>query len=642
MKTLSIPQNLFRSATFERESINETERTVEMTVSSEEPYERYWGVEVLDHKTKSLRMDRFKKAAPLLFNHDRNLHLGRIVSSKVADGKLIVTAKFSNSQFAKEKWEDVKDGILRETSIGYSIYAMRLESEKDGVDTYRVTDWEPYESSLVTVPADCTVGVGRSAEAENTKEIVLNDVKQVDNKSLTFNKSHMSEPTAPVTAPTINVVHERNEAVANERKRMSEIQDLSLHFAEKGLGGRKVDTSAIAAECIREGRSLADFQSACLRAELPEVKPLQVADKLDLSSKEQRTYSLSRVIQTRLAGREIDGLEKECHDELAKRGIEAPSGVLLPTADLLIDKRAAMRGASFFGRRDMTVGVAADGGNLVATELLGGSMIELLRNKMVLKRLGAITLDGLTSNIAIPRHTTAVTEDSVSEQGAPTESTPAVGQLSLSPKRVSGFTDYSRQLLIQGSIDVENFLRMDLMTVMAIKWDYLGINGSGSANQPRGILNTSGIGSVTFGGAAVWDDMLDFEQDVADANAEAGALAYLTTNAARRKLKAKTKIDSSQYSDFIWEKPTGFPGALPGDGVINSYLAVATLQVASDKMIFGNFRDLIIAGFGAPDLIVDPFTRATEGTNRITINQFGDIGVRHAGSFSASTDSAAQ
>jgi HK97 family phage major capsid protein len=311
----------------------------------------------------------------------------------------------------------------------------------------------------------------------------------------------------------------------------------------------------------------------------------------------------------------------------------APEGFFVPN-DIASFGRSDMQG--YQGQRDLNVTSAVQGGNTVQTDVLGGSMIELLRNRQTIRRLGARSLDGLVGNVAIPRQTGAASGYSVPEQGALTESTQAIDQLALTPKRIGAFNDYSKQLLAQSSIDVENFIRMDLMQVLAILSDFLAINGTGATNQPTGILATTGIGSVTFAGAATWAKILDFETQVSNANADVGSLAYLTTPSARAKLKGATKIAASQYADFLWEK-----GSAPGEGIINSYLALATLQVPGNRMIFGNFADMIVAGWAGLDVVVDPYSQATQGTVRITVNQFMDVGVRHAGSFVASSDTAA-
>jgi len=247
----------------------------------------------------------------------------------------------------------------------------------------------------------------------------------------------------------------------------------------------------------------------------------------------------------------------------------------------------------------------------------------------------------LVGNIAIPRATGGATAYWVAETGAPTESQQAFDQVALSPKTVGAFTDISRKLLLQSSIDVEGFVRNDLATVLALAIDLAGINGSGASNQPTGILNTAGIGSVaggTNGLAPTYQNMIDLETAVALANADVGAMGYLTNAKVRGKLKSTQKV-ATYGDDFVWGE----------DGAVNGYAATVSNQVPSNltkgtstgvcsAILFGNFADLIIGQWGALDLTVDPYTGSTSGTVRVVALQDVDIAVRHAESFAAMKD----
>jgi hypothetical protein len=113
----------------------------------------------------SIRDARLKSGAPLLVGHDSDRQVGVMEAFEITPAKkLRVLARFSKSAYAEEIWQDVLDGIRRNTSVGYIIHDLVLEKQEEDVSTYRVTDWEPLEGSLVAVPADHTVGVGRSHE----------------------------------------------------------------------------------------------------------------------------------------------------------------------------------------------------------------------------------------------------------------------------------------------------------------------------------------------------------------------------------------------------------------------------------------------------------------------------------------------
>ena len=155
-----------RTFTVDRENgIDEAKRTVWMSIASEQGYERWWGIEILDMNPSSIRLDRMKSGAALLVGHDTSDQVGVVENYEITgEKKLRVLARFGKSARAEEIFRDVLDGIRRNTSVGYIIHDLVLEKQEEDVSTYRVTDWEPFEGSLVPVPADPTVGVGRALD----------------------------------------------------------------------------------------------------------------------------------------------------------------------------------------------------------------------------------------------------------------------------------------------------------------------------------------------------------------------------------------------------------------------------------------------------------------------------------------------
>ncbi|MDD5212244.1 MAG: HK97 family phage prohead protease, partial [Sulfuricurvum sp.] len=148
---------------FEIRAVSEENRTVELSFSSEEPYERYWGIEVLDHSPTSVNLSRLNNAAPLLLDHDTRNQIGVVESAAISsERKGVATVRFSRSERGDEVFKDVVDGIRKNVSVGYQIEEMLLESRDGDTETYRVTKWMPFEVSIVSVPADTSVGVGRS------------------------------------------------------------------------------------------------------------------------------------------------------------------------------------------------------------------------------------------------------------------------------------------------------------------------------------------------------------------------------------------------------------------------------------------------------------------------------------------------
>ncbi len=164
VRSLGIDAMQFRSSYFERAMVDKGKRTVELSFSSEEPVERTWGIEILDHSKKSVSLDRLEKGGPLLLDHDKSSQVGVIEKSwvDVFLRKGFAQVRFSKNETGEETFQDVIDGIRSNVSVGYSVNEVVLEKESKPQNIYRVTSWQPYEISLVSIPADINVGVGRS------------------------------------------------------------------------------------------------------------------------------------------------------------------------------------------------------------------------------------------------------------------------------------------------------------------------------------------------------------------------------------------------------------------------------------------------------------------------------------------------
>jgi HK97 family phage major capsid protein len=591
-------------------------RTVTLAFSSEEPYQRSWGLEVLDHASSSIVMGRLASGGPLLMDHDSRDQVGVIEQVQIgADRVARAVVRFGKSVRASEVFQDVVDGIRRNVSVGYVIHDAELVAERDGIPEYRVTRWEPFEVSLVSVPADPTVGVGRSA-ADATQEPP---------------KPQATESAQPAPAATRGVITmsdqtidagaEQQRGAAGERERVAAIIAIGEEFKAQGV-------DKLAAEAVRAGTPLPEFQRKAI-GKLGEGAKAN-AD-IGMSRSETQRYSFVRALHA-LANPNNAQAQREAAFELeasraaAEKAGKASQGVMVPH-DVL--------------KRDLVVGTTTAGGHTVATDLMSQDFITLLRNRMVIMGMGTRMMTGLQGNIAIPRHTGAATAYWVAESGAPTESQQAFDQVTMQPRTMGAFTDISRKLLLQSSIDVEAFVREDLATVLAQELQRVAINGSGTAPEPRGILNVVGIGNVpggTNGLAPTYAHMVTLETEVAQDNADVGTLGYLTNAKVRGKLKTTEK--ASGTAQYVWAD-----GTTP----INGYRAEVTNAVPSNltkgtssgvcsAVIFGNFADLVIGMWGGLDLMVDPYTGSTSGTVRVVALQDVDVAVRHAESFAAMLD----
>ena len=129
--------DLQRFFQLDRAAVDEENRTVRLSFSSEEPVERWFGSEVLSHSPESVRMDRLNGGAPLLWNHDTSDQIGRVESASIENGRGFAVVRFSKSVRAEELFQDVVDGITSNVSVGYRIHEMQQEGDKE---IYRATD----------------------------------------------------------------------------------------------------------------------------------------------------------------------------------------------------------------------------------------------------------------------------------------------------------------------------------------------------------------------------------------------------------------------------------------------------------------------------------------------------------------------
>ena len=576
---------LERAFLFEREKIDEETRTVELAFSSEAPYERWWGIEILDHSKSAVDLTRLKSGGPLLCDHDSRDQIGVIESVRIdADRVGRAVVRFGRSARAEEIFRDVIDGIRQNVSVGYAIDDLVLEAKSGDDETYRVTRWTPYEVSLVSVPADVTVGVGRADDP-------VQEIKM----------SVIETPAAPVDVAKIQA-----EARTAEQKRAAEIIAIGEQFALQGM----------AAEALRAGEPVDAFRSKVMEKLASRPLPNPTAE-VGLSGGEKQRYSVLRALRA-LVDKDWTnaGFERECHQAILKRaGIaEAPNnGFYVPYE---------------IQQRDMTATTGNAGGYVVATDNLAGSFIDLLRNRAVVAQLGATMMTGLVGNVTIPKQTAAATAYWLTNEAtAITESQMTLGQLALSPKNVGAYTELSRQLMLQSSPAADALVMNDLARVLALAIDLAALEGSGASGQPTGISQTAGIGSVT-GTSIDYAKVLEFQTDVAGGNALAANCAYVTTPAVASLLKQRVAFSST--ASPLWEG-----GIL--DGNLQGFRAVATNSVTAASMVFGDFSQVVIGEWGMLELALNPYANFAAAISGIRAIQTVDIGIRQAGAFSRAT-----
>ena len=622
----------------------DAEGLFDIAISTEAPYERWFGVEILSHEPGAVDLTRLGDGRhPLLLNHDPSVQIGAVKSVRLDDDKVLRgKVRFSRSALGQEIKQDVEDGIRSQISVGYFINEMQeLKREDDGTDTvvrtlsgdqferemrdlhgesfarsglaaargkdekppvFVCTKWQPFEASVVAIGADIQAGFGKSAGVDPEPE-----------------------PQQKTESPRIilehrKMEHEQKTPAELEIDRYKAIDALAIQYA-KYIGPND------AAEFIRNGRSAEAFKDFIIeRIQTKHTDTSSIA--LGMTPKEVKRYSLGRALVASITGNWSEaGLERECSNAMAKLQGREAEGFLLPP-DVF--------------RRDFNVGTASEAGNLVATDLRGDLFVDVLRNNLVMGQLGARILTGLSANIDLPRKSAGATIGSVTEIGSASETAPTTAKVTLSPKRASAYVEVSKQALLQSAMSLEAMIRDDLVMQCGVHIENQCINGTGTAPQMTGIRYTSGIGTVvggTGGAAPAWSHFVDLETACAAANAEPDRLSgYLINTKTRGKLK-QTQMGTNL--PWIWQNSgqplNGYRAAVSNNMLSN--LTKGTSTTVCSSAVFGSDWSMATIGlFGAPDVVVDPYSKADTGQVKITLNQFADFGVRQPACFAKVDD----
>lgn len=643
--------------------------SVRVIVATDEP------TEVLDWERwqvvkEVLLMDGMElpenKQTPLLDSHDRST-IEKVLGSLreyTATGKSVeARAFFTSVEEGANAETKVREGHVTDLSAGYkSLESVWIpENQKQTINNrefagpVKVTKrWRMKEGSFTPIGADemskvraslvitdeirqllITKGLSQDATDGQAMEFLQRQLKTntavggEDKNKNNLQTNHKGERTmepGQETTPTAAEVKK------SERERVSQIEALAkrLEGIFPNLRAQLPNFDEMRTRAVNDDWTTERFSNEVF-SKMPDSQAVPIADDsgsqtmIGMSRKDLGQYSVLRAIQQLLRRGQLDGVEKEASlatARLAKRDVPQ-NGFIIPP-DML------------FAKRELTGMDASKGGYLVGTEVRGGELIELLRNKPLVAQMGARTISGLVGNLAIPKVAGGAIAYWLSSGGGSTKSNQTFAQLGLTPHRLVGETAYDKELLFQASIDVESFVREDLMTILAIEKDRAAINGLGANGEPLGILNTSGLATpITFGAAATFAKVIEFETNVATNNADVGKMGYLTTPAVRGKWKGTPKVTNQAV--FLWEK-----GDAPGEGSVNGYRALATKQMPNDLVLFGNFADFLFAEWAGVDVVVDGVTLASNGQIRIVITLWCDHGVRHQVSFCKSTDSGAQ
>lgn len=382
---------------------------------------------------------------------------------------------------------------------------------------------------------------------------------------------------------------------------------------------------------VTSGASMRAISDEFLKIQQSRADSAPKTTQIGMTSNETQRFSLARAIEACASQNWTRaGFEAEASRAVAQKlnRNPDPNRFFVPWEIQERGNRTPMEMLGYaLAKRDLTAATAGAGGYLIETQNIG--FIELLRNKSVLYNMGAKRLSGLQGNVSIPKQSVAGTAVWLANEASTiTESQQTFVQVALTPKSVGGYTEISRQLLLQSSPAAEGIVVADLASVVALDIDLKGLNGSGAAGQPTGIISTAGIGGVT-GTSLAYAGIVEFQTDVFAGNALTGRSGYVTTGAVAGLMKQRVKFTST--ASPVWE------GQLQ-QGLVDGYMAMASNQVPAANMLFGDFDlGVVVAEWGVLEIETNPYANFQAGIVGVRAIASIDIGVRYPTAFSLAT-----
>lgn len=459
-------KNQKREMTLTSDVLSDTDnRTVSLAFSSENPVVRNIGGqeynEILLHNPENISLERLQNKAALLFNHDFDNHIGVIESASIDSdhiGRALV--RFSSVGIGAEKYEMVREGTLSKVSVGYSILDYRIEG-----DNLLVTKWEPYEISMVSVPADDQVGVGRSLEEEK-------DESEHDQTS--------TEITGDGTEPTTEEIQVTEREEAERAQEPEEVHETdSINNTEQKDSNSEPEQEVQAEDESDEKTRIAEIKAISRTFNInAEITNLAISTGISIDAFKRQVMNKQTIIkEDKKMEFSLNSLIRSIMDG-DKTGIEyGNKGVIVRDADFVNAVRTGV-----------TTTTAKD---VIHTDVLYGSFIDVLRAESVLKNFPVQMYTGLTSEIALPKLSGDFTAGFgfISENGVSPEVDANFESVVMKPKTFTGSVPLSRSV-VKSCPQIEQIVTQAIVAGSAERLETLIMQGIVAAAQAAGKVQT--------------------------------------------------------------------------------------------------------------------------------------------------------
>lgn len=607
-----------------------TERVVRCSISSETPYQRYlrdpesgeWVkcLEVLGHKDGEIDDSRMRDGLVIQDTHWGD-QVGIMDKPEVKDGKICGTIRFGHSQKAKDIEADALDGIKKNMSVGYIVREYKKTGKTDeatGLPIFRVTKWTPYEASFVNVPADTTIGVGRSETTPADEGTVARAVKTPHINTKGYQLMKLTDEQKLKVRELASAAHVSGEEVvdilASERS-FEEVREDLLNRREKYIE----ELAKKPAKPVNEVKSVLDEETA---------------------KKVRKAYNFTNVLRYLAAkttgeGNLPDiGFEREISQEMALKTGRAVQGIMLP--DFV---RAA--GSETLGRPDTgtLTGIGGSGKDTIATNLLAGNFIEALVDALVLQGLGMETISGLVGNVSIPKGGSIEAGWISQEGGNASKKNPTFGQINATPHTCGAYTDITRALLNQSSVDVQAKVMGWLLYAAAACIEKACFQGTGTNGEPKGLNATIGATHTkAWAAAPTYAKLISLIAAVRKDNAFVPAMRFVGDNGVWEKLASTRDITEVKGASDATVAAVGGKFLLDAEtDLILGKKFVESHLMPAKTLFFGDFSQLSLCLWSGTDIIVDPYANSTAGGLRIVALQDADVIVKQPDAFAKAT-----
>lgn len=570
----------------------EKDDLVEFSVASSEPFfradddlnEGYY--EVLEISDQAIDFSRLvDEKAPLLLEHDPDKQIGVVEKAWIEDGKLKANVRFSKNAKAQEILNDVKDCIRRNVSVGYIVEETHLQQNPGDFPTVYVTRWTPYEISIVSCPADHTVGYQRSLNIGNNVNMNENeDVKEeVVEKT---EETVVDENPAQKQVETVTTTEE----VKEEVKEIDETEDI---LAAGELAGEE----DLARQCIQEKRSLKEFKQL--------VKNKRNF-KGNNSMENKKRYSITKAIRSIWKGTKDAEYEMNI-SQTASRNLQADDhDLFIPMNEL----RALGPGAG-------------SGGALINTTYLPTEYVPLLRPELSLEKTGFHTIPSDGNPVSFAVMTSGATAAMYDLDGQLTDSDPKFTLKTLTPKKAGICVPIPFSLILQAQPEADAVVEEDMVNAIKELRDKMILVGSGTGNEPTGIYSTTGVNEVATSGIYSWEGVVAAEAAIRKTNVT-GNLYWVMNSNDKAKFETTLKDDVAGAT-YLCE-----------DNKIKGYEVVVNNFLADGQIILGDFTDVAVAEFGPLKIKVDDISLAKKQAIQVIMDMEFDCCVRRPGSFTVS------